>query len=153
MSTIESREPAVPTEHAVAAEAAVRTGVSGAAEEVRISVVTGDRLCARCAYNLTGQLVTREPHYGLLIVRCPECATVASIQEYPLLGRWANRWGAVLAVVCLIFLLGMWLASSAATFGWTLGTAEGGSRRYGDYLEELMSADLRLQAAAAVGTA
>ena len=39
----------------------------------RIAILIGDRFCTRCAYNLVGQSVLREPHYNMLIVRCPEC--------------------------------------------------------------------------------
>ena len=44
-------------------------------------LVTGDRFCTGCNYNLIGQRVVREEHYSLFIVRCPECATVASVQD------------------------------------------------------------------------
>ena len=47
----------------------VASGAS--AEGERISMVTGMRLCIRCGFNLTGQLVLREPKYGLLIARKP----------------------------------------------------------------------------------
>jgi hypothetical protein len=105
--------------------------------EQRVATVTADRLCTTCAYNLVGQMVLREPHYGLLIVRCPECGTIASVQEYPLLGRWANRWGAVLAALYFILLLGLWPASSAAIMGIALGTAEEAAYPYGRYLDAL----------------
>ena len=59
--------------------------------EVPLSMIEGDRLCAGCSYNLRGQTVVREPHYGLAIVRCPECGVPAALQEYPLLGRWPGR--------------------------------------------------------------
>jgi hypothetical protein len=92
--------------------------------EQRISVIVGDRLCTNCSYNLTGQYILREPHYNLLIVRCPECATVASVQEYPLLGRWAVRWAMALAALWFFFLIAFWVGSGAAVFGFSLGTAE-----------------------------
>lgn len=59
--------------------------------EQPVSMIEGDRLCVGCAYNLRGQPVVREPHYGLIIARCPECGVPAAIQEYPLLGRWPGR--------------------------------------------------------------
>lgn len=80
-----------------------QTTTSG--KEERVSALVGDRLCTNCGYNLTGQPVVREPHYRMLIVRCSECATVASLQEYPLLGRWAGRWAMLGAA--------MWFAASA----------------------------------------
>jgi len=72
-----------------------------------VSVLWGDRSCASCGFNLVGQRIVREGVYGMLLVRCPECNTAASLQEYPLLGRWAARWGAVLAAGWLLGLL-MW---------------------------------------------
>ena len=76
-----------------AGSASVRPGQHSQRElgETRIGVLVGDRLCARCCFNLTGQTIVREPIYGMLVARCPECGTLAAIQEYPLLGRWANR--------------------------------------------------------------
>ena len=59
--------------------------------EEPLSTVEGDRLCAGCSYTRRGQTVVREPHYGLAIVRCPECGVPAALQEYPLLGRWPGR--------------------------------------------------------------
>ena len=51
------------------------------AREQRVSVIVGDRLCVHCGYNLTGQNIYREPYYELLIARCPECGSVASVLE------------------------------------------------------------------------
>lgn len=71
--------------------------------DVRLAQLSGDRMCAKCAFNLNGQTVVREPHYGMLIVRCPECGAAAALQEYPLLGRWASRLGYIVA--------GLWLGA------------------------------------------
>jgi len=90
----------------------------------RVSSLTGDRLCIRCAYNLVGQPILREPHYDMLIVRCPECATVASVQEYPLLGPWAGRWAAVAAGLWLLFLMAFWIGTGAMIFGFSVGVGE-----------------------------
>lgn len=113
----------------------------GAAEpaDIRISTLIGDRLCIKCGYNLVGQPILRERHYDMLIIRCPECATVASVQEYPVLGRWANRWAAVLAGLWMLFLIALWMGSSAAIFGFAIGTAEMASDSYGDYIYDLYS--------------
>ena len=104
--------------------------------EQRVSILVGDRLCVQCGYNLTGQAVLREPHYNMLIVRCPECGTVASPQEYPLLGRWASRWAALLAGLWLLIVLGMLVATGATIFGFSLGTAEEAAGEYLQYLNE-----------------
>jgi hypothetical protein len=117
------------------------------AAEERVSVLVGDRLCTTCGYNLTGQHVLREPHYHMLIVRCPECATVASLQEYPLLGRWANRWAAILAAVCLVLLLGLWIGSGAMLFGFAVGTAEFAADDYSDFLATRFNAWQQAQTA------
>lgn len=88
---------------------------------VRVSTVVGDRLCVACGFNLTGQPVFKESVYNLFIVRCPECGAVASLQEYPMLGKWANRWAALAAALWFavigagVFGLGVsFFASSAA---------------------------------------
>lgn len=56
-----------------------------------VATIMGDRLCVACAYNLRGQPVLKEEHYGLYLARCPECGTPAAVQEYPTLGRWPGR--------------------------------------------------------------
>lgn len=73
--------------------------------EQRVSSLSGDRLCLECGYNLIGQPVLREPHYGLFIARCPECGSVAALQEYPSLGKWAGRFGTILAALSLVAML------------------------------------------------
>ena len=83
-------------------------------------ILTGDRFCTKCGYNLIGQQIVREEYYSMLIVRCPECATVASVQEYPLLGGWAIRWGALLAALWFITLVAWWPGSSGIVFGMSL---------------------------------
>lgn len=98
-------------ENAVPAERAAGREASGPV----VSVLTGDRACISCGFNLVGQQVTREPVYGMLLVRCPECNTAASLQEYPLLGKWASRWGAVLAAGWLLGML-VWGAIGVLLF-------------------------------------
>lgn len=103
-------------------------------------IVTGDRFCTRCGYNLIGQQVVREEHYSLLIVRCPECATVASVQEYPLLGGWAVRWGVVLAALWLIALVAWWPASSGIICGMSFAVTDEACRSYARHLDDLQQA-------------
>jgi hypothetical protein len=100
-------------------------------------IVTGDRFCTRCGYNLIGQQVVREEHYSLLIVRCPECATVASVQEYPLLGGWAVRWGVLLAVLWFIALIAWWPGSSGIIFGMSLAITDEATSGYYHHLQNL----------------
>ena len=119
--------------------------------EERVSVLVGDRLCTKCGYNLTGQAVIREPHYGMLIVRCSECATVASVQEYPLLGRWAGRWAMLGAA--------MWFAASAvfvfatggAIFGFGTAIVESASHPLALTIAEHQLAWLKEQDPASLG--
>lgn len=118
---------------------------SPASAEERVSVLVGDRLCASCSYNLAGQPIVREPHYRLLIVRCPECGTVASVQEYPLLGRWANRWAMALAGLWLLFLLLMWLATAGALFGFCMGASTGASQEFGGFIDKQFEEYIALQ--------
>ena len=98
-------------------------------QEERVSTVVGDRLCAKRGFNLFGQMIVREPRYKLLIVRCPECATVAALQEYPLLGKWANRWATALAALWVLALVASIVGFSGAGFGMTMGSLEQGADR------------------------
>lgn len=105
--------------------AGATTGVIGsaaprgdsAAERLRPGYAVGDRPCARCGFNLVGQPIVREPHYGLLLLRCPECGEAASVQEYPLLGRWANRLGVFLAACLVLAVILAFIGSVSATVG------------------------------------
>jgi hypothetical protein len=109
-------------------------------------LVTGDRCCTRCGYNLIGQQVFREEHYSMLIVRCPECGTVASVQEYPLLGGWAVRWGVVLAVLWCLLLVSLWPGTAGIMCGMSLAIGDEAASSYTMHLEELYAAS-RPQAA------
>lgn len=128
---------------------AVAQEAAGAGRAVRVSSVAGDRLCAGCGFNLTGQPVVREGQYSLLIVRCPECSTVAALQEYPLLGRWAARWAVVLAGVWALTLLGAWVASAGLLYALSNEVALRASERFAErivaaqrvWLEEEIRAD------------
>lgn len=82
-----------------------------------ISAIAGDRTCLGCGFNLTGQPIVREETYNLLIARCPECGTVAPLQEYPALGKWAGRFAAVLAAAVTLVLIGVILIGSLALYG------------------------------------
>jgi len=104
--------------------------------EVRLTTLRGDRLCINCGFNLHGQVVVREPVYGMVMVRCPECSTPASLQEYPLLGKWPGRFAAVLAAIWLVALIGGLLASAGITFGLTEGTVQEGSTKLGEQISK-----------------
>jgi hypothetical protein len=92
----------------IATAPAPRARVPTSGGETRIDLLKGDRCCAKCGFNLHGQTIIREPHYDMLIVRCPECGTAAALQEYPTLTRMAWRLRMVLAAAWLgAMLLGM----------------------------------------------
>ncbi len=103
-------------------------------------IMTGDRFCTKCGYNLVGQEIVREEHYALLIVRCPECATVTGLHEYPRLRTWGTRWGIVLAALWMILLLCLWPATSGIMLGFSIGVTDEGSRDYGRHLSGLQTA-------------
>lgn len=103
----------------------------------RVSTLVGDRLCIKCHYNLCGQPIVREGHYGMLIVRCAECGTVASLQEHPLLGRWAGRWAIVLVGLWLLVLLVTWLISNLIMYGITNSVAVHATDPYARHVAEL----------------
>lgn len=111
------------------------------AGEVRVSTIVGDRLCIQCGFNLTGQPVTKEPRYGLFIARCPECGSVASLQEYPVLGKWANRWAALAAALWLAILIAASFAFAGIVTGTSYGALEEGSRDFGDWVSRKAATD------------
>jgi len=90
----------------------------------RVAIVSGDRVCGSCGFNLHGQHVVREEHYAMLMVRCPECGQVASLHEYPVLGPWAKRLGFLLAAVWLLVMLAAVGATAGALMGGTLISSE-----------------------------
>lgn len=82
----------------------------------RLGQVAGDRVCISCGFNLVGQTTWREPEYGMVIVRCPECGTCASLQEYPHLGRWANRWAFALGAAWIAAFLLVCFAAAGCMY-------------------------------------
>ena len=65
----------------------------------RLGVITGDRSCHACGFNLRGQPIVREQHYDMVMVRCPECAAVAPLLDYPRYSHWARRLWAFVALL------------------------------------------------------
>ncbi|MFO0875109.1 MAG: hypothetical protein U0575_14210 [Phycisphaerales bacterium] len=116
------------------------------ADAPRVSTIAADRLCVACGHNLIGQPVVREPHYGLIVARCPECGEVAALQEYPLLGRWGNRLGLMLAAICMAIGIALVVASSLALTSMTMGV--GGAFATG--LTRQVEQDLQRWAASAL---
>ncbi|MCA9293166.1 MAG: hypothetical protein KDA20_05070 [Phycisphaerales bacterium] len=93
----------------------------------RLGVITGVRVCAKCGFNLMGQLTLREPIYGLIVARCPECGQVAPLQEYPSMGRTAKRWSTLLGSLWVLVVLGVGTGVSFALMGLMFGSVEIGS--------------------------
>lgn len=109
---------------------------NGAGTEKITGIIRGDRVCIACGFNLCGQRIVREPAYNLLIARCPECGQAAALQEYPLLGRWANRWAATLAGVWLLGFFVLSIGCSMAIFGLAVATTAINSEAVGDRIAE-----------------
>tara|TARA_A100001391_G_scaffold155233_1_gene113033 strand:- start:317 stop:1330 length:1014 start_codon:yes stop_codon:yes gene_type:complete len=96
--------------------------------------IRADRACVGCGFNLYGQTVSKDPHYGLAIARCPECGQVAALQSYPTMSRWVNRFRALLASFWVIGLLGVFFISTLITLQIVNGALQLGSE---DLAEEL----------------
>jgi len=77
--------------------------------------IRADRACIGCGFNLYGQTVSKDPHYGLAIARCPECGQVATLQSYPTMSRWVNRFRALLASLWVSILIVLLLISTIFT--------------------------------------
>ncbi|MBL8759994.1 MAG: hypothetical protein JNL50_01710 [Phycisphaerae bacterium] len=119
MTTHHAPDPAAPPN----AEASP-AGSSPRAAPERIAIVSGDRVCGSCGFNLHAQHVVREEHYNMLMVRCPECGQVASLHEYPVLGPWAKRVGFVLAAFWLLVMLAAVAATTGALVGGSVIASE-----------------------------
>jgi hypothetical protein len=87
-------------------------------------VLKGDRCCAGCGFNLYGQTIVREPHYRMLMVRCPECGTAAAMQEYPTLSRITWRIRMALSAAFLAWMLGFMAITGAVVYAFAEGTMQ-----------------------------
>jgi len=105
-----------------------------------VAHLSADRLCVRCHQNLAGQPVYREPRYGLIVVRCPECGGVTPMLEYPTLGRWGARLGAVLAAFVLLAIVAFMFASAGIVAVMAYGVGgTGGSKIHQDVYQGLQA--------------
>ncbi len=105
--------------------------------EQRLGQVTGERICHKCTFILTGQTIIREPKYDLLIVRCPECGAVTPMHEYPALSRWSRRLTAAAAGALLLFVFALWMGNAGLFCGMGIAAAEGNSARLADMLNDM----------------
>lgn len=110
--------------------------IAKGANDERVSTMLADRACTGCGFNLIGQPIVRERHYGLLIARCPECGTVAALQEYPALGRWANRWAALLAGLWFLFITAGTMAVAGMITGFTHGAGHAASEHVAEVIKQ-----------------
>ena len=116
------------------------TPTSIPAPDARLGSLRGDRPCLGCGFNLQGQTILRDPHYNLLIVRCPECSTVAALQDYPVLGRWARRWGFMLAGAYMVISIVLLLGGGVAAGGFAAVASE---QLRNNYCQQIASAHRR----------
>jgi hypothetical protein len=73
-----------------------------------IGQVQTDTFCEGCGYNLHTQAVVRDQRLGILVSRCPECGRfAASGRTTSASSVWLNRFGTILLVVWVVFLLGL----------------------------------------------
>ncbi|MHC5024925.1 MAG: hypothetical protein ACYTGG_13650 [Planctomycetota bacterium] len=117
-----------------------------------VSAIGSDRFCDRCATNLLGQPVEREPRYDMYIARCPSCGAMAPVQMQVRLARWQGRWAAFLAACWLWFVAFTFLAGSAAVMGLATGTASVVSADWGTWLRVRYEAETAAERAAAAPT-
>lgn len=101
--------------------------------------IRADRACVGCGFNLFGQTVTREEHYGLAIARCPECGTVAALQQYPAMTHWVNRFRMMFAAIYIVVLLAFFIGSTVGISGFSFGASSLASQKLGDHINNSFS--------------
>ncbi|MBL4808575.1 MAG: hypothetical protein JKY43_00755 [Phycisphaerales bacterium] len=101
--------------------------------------IRADRACIGCGFNLYAQPVTKEPHYGLAIARCPECGTVAALQTYPVMTHWVNRFKALIAGVWVVVLLGLFIGNTMSLMGMAQGASNLAGQKMSDIIGEANS--------------
>lgn len=99
------------------------------ADEIR-----ADRACIGCGFNLFGQSITKEEHYGLAICRCPECGTVAALQSYPAMTHWVNRFRMLLGAIWIVSLTGVFIGYTFSI----AGMAQVSSNMAGQHLSDII---------------
>ncbi len=110
-----------------------RPSASGASE---FAEIRADRACIGCGFNLFGQSVSKEDHYGLAICRCPECGTVAALQSYPAMSHWVNRFRAIIASIWITTLIAAFLAHTMAITGMAQGASNLAGQQMSEYIGE-----------------
>lgn len=114
--------------------------------------IRADRACITCGFNLYGQSVTKEHHYGLAIARCPECGTVAALQQYPAMTHWVNRFRTIIASVYIVALLGFFALSTFGVSMFAYASSSVASQHLSTHLRADFNAWYERQSAPQVGT-
>ncbi len=96
--------------------------------------IRADRACIGCGFNLYAQPVTKEEHYGLAICRCPECGTVAALQQYPTMTHWVNRFRALIAAIWVVVLIAFFFGNTGAISGMTAAACDESARQMGNLI-------------------
>lgn len=110
--------------------------VEGKCDEPTQVEIRADRACIGCGFNLYGQSVTKEDHYGLAICRCPECGTVAALQSYPVMGHWVNRFRALIAALWIVVLVGFFIGNSMSWMGMSIGASNLAGQKMSEHIGE-----------------
>ncbi|MFK7759400.1 MAG: hypothetical protein AB8C13_05580 [Phycisphaerales bacterium] len=99
-----------------------------------VGEIRADRACVGCGFNLFGQSIIKEEHYGLGICRCPECGTVAALQSYPVMSHWVNRFRMLIAAVWIIVLTVVFIGHTLTA----AGMAQASSGLAGQHLSDII---------------
>jgi hypothetical protein len=95
--------------------------------------------CERCGYALTGQPVSREPHYGWLIVQCPECSLVT-----PVTIALRQRRGCLRAAVSMVFSVAVFAGMVGFLAGLSQSTAYAASFKFAEFLALSFEGDVSI---------
>lgn len=107
---------------------AIHARDSETAHEVNV-LTAGRGQCPACEYQLAGCPIVREPHYGLLILRCPECGHVSTPVPSHLADRMLAKARRTACFWWLLF-VAVILAPAAALAGLSQSTGFAVSRPY-----------------------
>lgn len=105
-------------------------------EQPTTDQIRADRACVGCGFNLYGQTVTREAHYGLAIARCPECGTVAALQQYPAMTHWVNRFRMIIAAIYVLLLVAFFVGSTVGVSAFAFGASSVASENLRRHLSD-----------------
>ena len=99
-----------------------------------VGEIRADRACVGCGFNLFGQSIVKEEHYGLGICRCPECGTVAALQSYPVMSHWVNRFRVLIAAIWIVLLLAFFAGNIGVISGLTAAACDESAKSMADII-------------------